>query len=152
MIKRRTLNVIDEVLIFITIMAGVHLIYGGLTPVTSISNTGVIASANLQIYWENQCVNAVTSVNWGYIEIGKDTNVTVFVKNTGTVPLTLSLMTSNWNPMDLGTYCTLAWDYSGDKIETNSVMPVILILKVSPDTQEVTNFQFQITITGTQVS
>ena len=152
MIKKKALNVIGEALVIAIIIASAQLIYGALTTVTTIGNTGVIASANLRIYWEEQCISSVINIPWGYMNPGENKSVTVYVKNIGTVPLTLSMETSNWQPTNASTFFTLTWNYLGNNIESNTVASVTLYLSVSKDIQGISDFQFQITITGTQAT
>ncbi|MEM3480033.1 MAG: hypothetical protein QW702_00470 [Candidatus Bathyarchaeia archaeon] len=73
------------------------------------------------------------------------------MKNTGNVPITLSLSTENWNPSNAGSYMTLTWDYTSEtKIQSNSALKVTLTLTVSSSIQGITNFSFNIVITGTE--
>ncbi|MBS7640082.1 hypothetical protein KEJ12_00310 [Candidatus Bathyarchaeota archaeon] len=75
----------------------------------------------------------------------------IFIKNTGNVPITLSLSTEGWDPSNAGSYITLTWDYiSGTKVQPGSVLKVTLKLTVSSSVQGITSFSFNIVITGTE--
>jgi len=133
------------------ILANSNYIFGLLSTVLPINTSGVITSADLEAYWDSECTNAVSSINWGTIYPGGSKNVTIYLKNTGNVPLNLSLSTDNWNPSNAGTYLTLTWDYSGEQLQPGGVVQVTLTLTVSSNTQGITNFSFDVVITGTEV-
>lgn len=56
----------------------------------------------------------------------------------------------NWNPKAASRYITLSWDYGGQSISPNNVVPVVLTLSVSKDISGITNFSFDIIITATR--
>jgi len=133
------------------IMSSSEYIFGLLSTVLPINSSGVITSADLEAYWDVDCTNAVSSINWGSIYPGNSKNVTIYLKNTGGVPLTLSLSTDNWNPTSAGSYITLTWSYNGEQIPVGGVLQVTLTLTVSSNAQGITNFSFDVVITGTEV-
>jgi len=145
----RILGVIFAVSI---ILGNIDLIFGLLTAVLSIATTGVVTSAGLNAYWDSECTNEVTSISWGSIYPGGSTNVTIYLKNTGDVPMTLSLTTDSWDPSDAETYFTLTWDYSGVQIQPGEALQITLTLAVSENTQGITNFSFNVVITGTEAT
>jgi len=134
------------------IMANIDLIFGLLTAVLPIATTGVVTLAGLNAYWDSGCTNEVTSISWGSMYPGSSKNVTIYLKNTGNVPITLSLTTDSWNPSNAETYFTLTWDYSGGQIQPDEVLQITLTLTVSGDVQGITNFSFNVVITGTEVT
>jgi archaellum component FlaG (FlaF/FlaG flagellin family) len=150
-LTRRAISIVGIILIVTIILANTNSIYGLLTAVTSIGSSGVVSSANIGVYQESQCINTVSSINWGTINPGGTATYTVYVKNTGTVTLTLSFTTSGWSPSGASAYFTLTWSYTGSQINPNAVVPITFTLSLSQSVTGVTNFQFQITITGTQV-
>lgn len=133
------------------ILASAGYALGLLSYSTCISSSGVIASVNLAVYWDNTCTNSVTAIDWGTISPGGSKSVQVYVKNSGNIPITLSLSTESWNPSNAGNYITLTWDYiSGTKIQPGSVQKITLTLVVSSNVQGITNFSFNIVIAGTE--
>ena len=71
---------------------------------------------------------------------------TMYVKNLGTTEESLSLATDNWSPPKTQTYLSLTWDYDGSKLDTNEIRKTTLILSVSPDIEDITDFSFDIHI------
>ena len=78
--------------------------------------------------------------------------MTVYVKNTGNVPMTLEPSTDEWSPLAAEMYIDLQWDYSGGQIQPDDVVQVTLTLTVSAIIDAVTDFSFDIVITGTEVA
>jgi hypothetical protein len=111
----------------------------------------MVTSVNLEVYWDSACTNRVTSIDWGIIPPGGSAAKTVYIKNAGNVPITLALSTESWSPSEAANYLTLTWNYtSGTKIPSGSVLPVTLTLTVSSSIQGITNYSFNIVITGTE--
>jgi len=150
--KRQMVTVMGAILAIGTIVFNMHLIYGALSSVIPISSTGVIASANIRFYRESGCVNNLTSINWGTLYPGASRTVTVYVKNLGTVPLSLDFYLADWNPSTASTYLTLSWDYSGMELQPNQVLSITFTLEVSQSIQGITNFDFNIYVTATEVT
>ena len=110
--------------------------------------TGTVESL-LKIYWESSCVNEVSSIDWGTLNPSQSKNMPVYVKNGGTVPLTLALSTRGWNPASAEQYLTLTWDYGSQTIQANEALKITLTLTVSPSITGVTNFSFEIVVVAT---
>ena len=105
-------------------------------------------TSSIGIYWDSNCTNKVSSINWGMVELGSSKNVTVYVKNTENVALTLSLSAENWNPANASKYMSLSWDYNGQPINPNTVIRITLTLTVFANVTGITDFSFDIIITG----
>ncbi len=74
-------------------------------------------------------------------------NLTIFIRNEGNSAASLRLTTSNWNPINASSYMPLSWNYSGQIIKPNEVIPIKLTLTVSPTIIDITNFSFETIIT-----
>jgi len=122
---------------------------GLLTTSKTLSSSGSVKAINVEVFWDNECTQAVSSVDWGTPEPGESIENTVFVKNTGNAPMNLSQYTSGWNPVDAESYLTLSWDLEGMVISANEVLQAVLTLYVSSDISGITDFAFNIIIEGT---
>ena len=131
-----------------TILATSNFIYGLLTATRTIGSHGSVKAIGVGVYWDASCTSEVSSVDWGVIEPGSSANVTVYIKNTGNSPVTLTLSTDNWNPTEASSYMTLTWDYGGQSIEAGGVVQVTLSLAVASNVSGITDFSFDIIITG----
>lgn len=123
-------------------------IYGLLTGTRTISSTGSIKTIGVKVYWDSAGTSEVSSIDWGMLEPGSAKDTTVYIKNTGNAAVTLSLGTENWNPSSASGYLKLTWNYDGQSISPGSNVQVKLTLTVFPNATGVTNFSFDILITG----
>jgi hypothetical protein len=102
-----------------------------------------------EIYWDQDCTNRTLSFDWGSIEPGSNKTFTVYIGNEGDSAACLSMATSNWAPSAALSYMTLNWNYSGQILSVGQVIPLELILAVSPSVTGITHFSFDITIATT---
>jgi hypothetical protein len=91
----------------------------------------------------------MTSMNWGSLAAGGTATQTVYVKNTGSAPMTLSLATSNWNPTVASSYITISWNQQGTQLAPEQAVAATLTLTVSPSITGITSYSDTITISGT---
>ncbi len=101
------------------------------------------------IYWDQECTNRTLSLDWGLIEPGSNSTVMVYVRNEAESAVSLWLATSNWTPLAALSYMTLIWTYPGRILSADEVIPMKLILDVSPTISGITDFSFDIVITTT---
>ena len=115
----------------------------------SVSSSGVISSVDLGVYQEWGCTNNLTSVAWGTLSPGDTATRTIYVKNIGTAPITLTMTTTDWNPTNANGPITLTWDRENTILDAGSVIAATLTLSVSPSISGITTFNMDVVITGT---
>jgi hypothetical protein len=132
-----------------TICIIVVAILGTIISSRTVAYANSIRGMGVGIYWDQECTNRTLSLDWGLIEPGTNTTMIVYVKNEGDSAVSLWMATTNWKPsVSLG-YMTLSWTYSGGIISANEVIPIDLILNVSPTVSGITDFSFDTVITAT---
>ncbi len=109
-----------------------------------------VEGVGVGIYWNQACTNNTISINWGTIGAGSNSTLTVYIKNEGNSAASLSLGTTNWTPPATLDYMSLTWNYSGQILNVDQVIPLKLILTVAPTIIGITNFSFNIIITSSQ--
>jgi hypothetical protein len=114
----------------------------------TLSNSGSVKGVGVGIYQYQNCTSPVNSINWGTLDPGASVNKTVYIRNEGNTPATLSMTTSNWSPSNASSYITLKWDYGGQTLSVNQVIQVKFTLVISSSITGITNFSFGITIVG----
>jgi hypothetical protein len=114
-----------------------------------ISSTGSIRTIGCQVYGNEELTTLINAIDWGSINVGGHSDATVWVKNNGTAPITLTLSTNSYVPANTQSYLTLTWTYSNQTIQPNNALPIDLTLNVSPATIGITVFSLNIVITGT---
>jgi hypothetical protein len=114
---------------------------------SKLGNTGSVeAQTPIGVYYDSIETTKLSSIDWGVLKPGQGRNLTSYVKNWGSSPLTLSLSTANWNPSTASQYISLNWNYTGQPIRSSEAIPVAFSLAVSKNASGVTNFSFDIII------
>jgi hypothetical protein len=119
-----------------------------LTYETRISSVGTVKTVGVEAFWDINCTSRVTEIDWGLVEPGQHVNATIYLKNEGNTPITLSLRTENWSPSNASDHITLSWDYADQTADPGAVVKVNLTLAVSSNVTGITRFTFDIVITG----
>jgi hypothetical protein len=140
------------ILLTVTAIALAGISFAALTTNQNIPSTGtVIAGPDIAIYSNSGCTTPVNAINWGSVEPGGSTSQTIYVEDTGSLSMTLSITVSNWNPSTAGSYITVTWNGKGQTIQpgVSGAYAVTLTLTVSPSITAVTSFSNSIMISGT---
>jgi len=111
-----------------------------------INNQGTVKALGVGVYWDSNCTNPVSLINWGTVEPGSTNNVTVYVRNEGNTAANISMTTENWNPTNAPNYLTLNWNYNGQQLNPSEAVQITLSLIVSSNVQGIENFSFDIII------
>jgi hypothetical protein len=119
-----------------------------LTSETRIPSVGTVKTVGVEAFWDINCTVRVTEIDWGLVEPGHHVNVTIFLRNEGNAPITLSLHTENWSSSNASNYITLSWDYADQTVDPGTVLKASLTLAVSSNITGVMNFTFDIIIAG----
>ncbi len=114
----------------------------------TVYSSGQIKTIGIGIYWDENATNRVSSFDWGIVEPDSKKNIIVYIHNEGNSPITLSMNISNWNPSKAMSYMTLNWNYTGQQIDYSKSIRVELSLLVNKSIKEITNFSFDLTLTG----
>ena len=134
------------IFVVVTLVMTSTLVFGLLSASTTISNTGNVKAVGVGVYWDSGCSQEVSLIEWGYLDPGETSSVTVYVRNEGNVAVALNMSTENWDPPEASSYITLSWDYSGQILEPGESIQVTLTLSISSDVQNITEFDFSIVI------
>jgi len=116
----------------------------------SLQSSGTVTAVNVGVYSDSGCTQNCTSINWGSIAPGNSTTRTIYVKNIGTIPMTLYMTTGSWVPSNANTYISLSWNREGTVLTANQSISATLTLSASSSAGNITSFSFNIIITGTE--
>jgi hypothetical protein len=116
---------------------------------STISNVGTLKlSAGMGLYWDSGFTNAVTALNWESMSPGTTKSYSIYIRNEGSLPLTLSMSTANWSPSSASNYLTLTWNYNGQTVNANDYVQVTFTLAVSSGVTGISSFSFDINLVG----
>ena len=135
--------------VLVTVASSLFLfnsILGQLVFRSTISSHGTLKAIGVGVYWDKNCSSSVSSIDWGLVEPGLASKVTVYIRNEGNCAVTLFLGTENWNPENASDYLTLKWDYVDQIISPGETVQVTLSLLASPDVKDIVDFSFDVFI------
>lgn len=141
-------DITTGIIIVALIVAAIGITYAALQYFYSISNQGNILSISCVV--QDAAGLSITNINWGTLDPGSTTDKLVYVKNDGSVQISLSIATEAWIPVQASDYLTLSWNYTGQILNPNDQIPAILTLTVSSDVADITTFEFTTVITATE--
>jgi len=111
-----------------------------------VESTGSVKTINVGVYWDRNCNNTVSFIDWGEIGPGSVKDISLFIRNEGTIAEGLFLSTDYWSPSNASEFMTLSWDYSGQTLDPLEIVTVALTLQVSPSIEGIKSFSFDIVI------
>ncbi len=115
----------------------------------TVPSSGVVSTVNIGVYLDSACTQICASIDWGTLTAGSTTTRTVYIKNTGTLPITLNMTTTSWNPSNANGPIMLTWNKEGAPLGVNQSTEATMTLAVSPSIgSSITTFSFNIIITG----
>ena len=121
-----------------------------LTTNQTVPLSGTINAVNLAVYSDSACTQTVTSLAVGTLNPGGTATQTVYVKNTGNIPETLTMTTNNWTPSGAGSSLTLTWNRQNTVLSAGASIQATLTLTAASNTGSLTTFSCDVTLTGTQ--
>jgi hypothetical protein len=151
MILNKLRNIPTHVFLAIVALAMVVCLstVGLLTVNQTITSNGSIKSINVAVYSDSACTTALSSLSWGIVSPGTSLTKTIYIKNTGNSPLTLSTQAQNWIPTGVNNSITLTCNKENTVINPGSSISADLTLTVSSGIGGITTFSVDIIIIGT---
>lgn len=122
---------------------------GTVDSVSSVTTFSNDPSASLGVYSNSACTVPLTSINWGSTGAGGSVTQTIYVKNTGTGTMKLSLATTNWNPTNANGPLTVTWNDQGVSLAAGKSIAATVTLSVSSTVTGISSFSVQISVVGT---
>jgi hypothetical protein len=116
----------------------------------TLQSSGTVTAVNVGVYSNSGCTQNLTSIDWGSIYPGNSTTRIIYVKNTGSIPITLSMTTGSWVPSNANTYISLSWNRGGTVLSVGQSTSATLTLSATSSAGNITSFSFNIIITGTE--
>jgi hypothetical protein len=142
-VKRKTMFAAICILTLITLVTFID----DFGPTKSVVKADSVIGIGVGIYWDTTCTNITSSLKWGFIDPNSNNNLTINVRNEYNSAVSLRLTSANWNPSNTSNYMSLSWNYSGQILKPNEVIPLKLTLTVSPTICDITDFSLETIIT-----
>jgi hypothetical protein len=136
--------------IALTSIVFIVTVLAALSASTTVLLDGTINTINVEAYSDSACTQPLTALNVGNVNPGSTITEIIYIKNTGSIPVTLTMATSGWSPTGANTYLTLSWNRQDDVLDAEDSVSATFELTVASDTGSLTSFSCSITITGTE--
>lgn len=114
---------------------------------TDTASIGVYADSGL-----TQKYTTSSSITWSAVMPGQNTTKTVYIKNDGTVAVTLHVATSNISPAGAVGKLTVTMDKEGQTLAVGATTTAVLTLSVNSTISGVTSYNLDVTIQGTSLT
>jgi len=135
------------------VAAAVGVVFGLLVSSQTLMNNGsIVKTIGVSVYWDSECTNPTTAIDWGPLSPGEARDCTVYVKNDGTAAEVLSMQTGNWTPPEVSGWLSMSWNCTDHVVPHETVVAAVLTLTVAPDASYTPSFEFDLTIIGTEVT
>jgi hypothetical protein len=122
-----------------------------LFPTSSIHNvSALLTDPYVEVFWDRNCTQGVSSIDWGSLTPGMTKTVSVYVQNKSNETCVLFLIPTGWSPNVAANYLGFLQDHENKKIQPNEIVKVTLSLTVSPNIAGITNFSFNIIVEGSK--
>jgi hypothetical protein len=125
-------------------------ITGGFGSFKSFVRADYVKGTGVGICWDQTCINTTLAFEFGQINPGSNKTLTIYIKNECSFPVILTLETSNWNPLASADYISLDWNYSGQALNVNEVIPIEITLTVNASIYGISEFSFNTNIQTSQ--
>ena len=114
----------------------------------TISNVSAVEAYGVGIYWDSNCSDKVSSIDWGTLTPTSAKNIVIYIRNEIEEPAHFILSTNNWNPPEASQHLSLGWNYSGHYVNPQETIQTTLTLSTSPSIEGISTFSLHITITA----
>jgi len=113
-----------------------------------IPSSATVKAVGVGIYKDINFTVSVTKIDWGIVEAGESKNFSAYIVNRSNVPITLSMTTENWTPVNASNFITLTWNYDGSQITVDGYVFVTFVLRIDQAISGIDAFSFTIVVVG----
>jgi len=113
-----------------------------------IPSSATVKAVGVGIYKDINFTVSVTQIDWGIVEAGGTKNFSAYIVNRSNVPITLSMVTENWNPVNASNFISLTWNSDGTEIAMDGYVFVTFVLSIDQTISGIDAFSFTIVVVG----
>jgi hypothetical protein len=140
--------VLVSVLLIVSVGA---VTYAALSSTGKFGSYGRIVSIGVQVFDNAALTVECRDIDWGDLAAGASNTHMFWLKNNGTIPVTLSMSAGDWVPLVAQQYVSFSWSYvSGTVVAPGVNVQVTLTISVNQYIVGVADFTNNIYIIATQ--
>jgi hypothetical protein len=137
------------VLIALLLIAFIPVTYAAMTYRITIISTGNIIINGIEVFTNEDFSRANIPIKWRDMSPGEWDTKTIYIKNTSTIQVTVSMTVTDWSPASAVGSINIQWNSEGALIQPGAAIPVVITCTVSPTTTGLTNYSCNINIIAT---
>lgn len=141
----RKVNILFIVSVIILVI-GIVSVSAAMYQTIKIQSTGQIKGVGCDIFADPEGVISVTKLDWGILEPRESKNITLYIRNTGNVPASLSMYSDTWIPEETEIYVAFVWNYEGMTVPVQGMAKVTFTLTIDQDITGINKFSWNITV------
>jgi len=112
----------------------------------AVSSSGLISYGGIDLFSDASLSAEISSINWGVLEPGDSSEVSIYVLNKNEDPIFLGMLPEKWDPPAAQQFLDLSWNYSGAALGSNEFTEIILTLTVSGEISVIKAFSFDVSV------
>jgi hypothetical protein len=109
----------------------------------------ITSTIDIKVYNDPEATSICTAIDWGNLNSGDTATKTIYIKNMGNVSEKLSMIATDWTPPTATQSLYLTWTQEGTPLAAGEVVPATIVLKIASDTGDLSDFSFNMIISGT---
>lgn len=140
---------------------GTLLTSGLLTTQKSIDSGGAIntvvdpgggggGNINIDFFSDSGCTVPLSALTWGSLDPGANDTRTIYIKNSGSVNVTLNCTVSGWNPVEADDFISVTWDRENSVLAPGASVAATFTLTVSQGVVGIESYTMSINVGATQ--
>ena len=95
----------------------------GLLSTRAVTSQCNLNGINIEFYEDSECTNKITELNWKIMKEDDKVTKTLYLKNTGDMPVILNMKVSEYIPSDIRELISLSWDMEGLSLNPGESTP-----------------------------
>jgi len=116
-----------------------------------VKNYGVVKAIGISIYEDAGCTVPLTEIDWGLVSPASSVPYEAWLKNEGSVVVTVTMSVAKWVPSEASEYMSLTWSCEGVSVSVDGTVSCIFTLEIFEDVAGITDFSFDILLVGSEV-
>ena len=114
-------------------------VFGFITDQNTVNTSGVIADVSLGVYADDSGTQSLNSIDWGICYPEQTVTVVAYIKNLGTVDITLAIETNNWSPTVATSHLVFSEDGSDKIVKPGEITQINFTLNIVSYSDQVKN-------------
>lgn len=111
-----------------------------------------VVGEGISVFADEELSVPLNEINWGTVYFNSTINKKMYLNNSLSFPVQMSMNTSDWDPIETEQCFNVTWDVENEIIKLNEPLPATVSLTLIAVPENATNFTFNIIITGVQVA